>query len=750
MRSNGAGHLGNDTFMAVTRDDTDNMFLVTSKLVEERVTLYPLARRVSFTPRSDTAPAMDVDKASSAPSCIHAAESGEATPDAALDGPHHDVRHSFHPSVDGKLVAVISTGRWKHYMIDVLSARVCEFRTLAPVMGVAWHPISTQRLMLLLATGTLLLLRADTAVLGVAFEERQEVPLREIIAEYKDYVLNGDDVVAMDQLENLRGRKRETSASKLSYKSLEQEALARIKQAEKSPPAAALTVSLSSPSFKSTRSAAHASDISLEESKGDETTEEEREEDEEEEGTGVRRVGTDHKTEFAVPAELDSTRNEMNSSSLPIGMCIIPASLSLPVMLLVLNRGGDIFSIKIDQNGLPTTLVKEYDGCVETLVDGKLRQQGDAGLAPCVHYLLCGGPSGAGYVEEPLAIGSTLLDEDVGRHVVFVMYSSGVLRGGWFTEPDLLCRDLMRRQMDFAIHLDAAFLPAPPLPCALTMVYLVGLYTCGNATLIRYNDAAYLCVWPTWSRKAGGWIFRNVGEDGCQRVPLVSQGPVVPEPVALRLPYDVYGASIAVGVNDILIFPEVIGAVSLEEQSCPRSKVVTVKIANLVLAALYASNKKYSLTFDNDISDASEGENAPAEETRPRCLERLLELTAESYKRWLCSYPREDKDNATMDLAKGVQAAHEELIARQNTIHKREGDLSARVQRLLQRQQELSQSVVHSQSIIRDAVVHRGGVDVFYAANEALGKAHRLLNELEALAAKQSDAKRREEASPLA
>ncbi|RNF21805.1 uncharacterized protein Tco025E_03209 [Trypanosoma conorhini] len=737
MRSNGAGHLGNDTFMAVTRDNTDNMFLVTSKLTEERVTPYPLARRVRFIPHSDTASAP-------ASSCGQAAESGAA----ASDGPQQDVRHSLHPSLDGKLVAAISTGRWRHYLVDVLSARVCEFQTVAPVMGVAWHPTSPRRLMLLLATGTLLLFRADTVALGVVFQDRQEVPLHEIITEHKRCILNGDGAVAMDQLEEPRGRKREPITATASHMALEHEAPAGITHGATTPPAAALTVSVSSSPEASTRSIASASNSSLERSTAEEATEveeamEEGEEETEEAGEEARPVITREAAETAVSAEFDSTMGGNDGPSLPLGMCVVPASLSLPEMLLVLTRGGDIFSIKINKDGLPTFLVEEYDGCVETLLRRGHRRQGDASLPPCVHYLLRGGSAVAGYAEEPLAIGSTLLDADVGLHVVFVMYNTGVLRGGRFTEPDLLCRDLMRQQLDFAIHLGAAFSPAASPPSTLSLTRLAGLHTCGNATLIRYNDSAYLCVWPTWSRKAAGWVYRDVGEDGCQRLPLVSQGAVAPEPVALRLPYDVAGASVAVGVNEVLIFPEAAAAaVPLKQPQCPRSTVVTAKIANLVLAAIYAANEKYKLRFDDNASNASEGRDAPVENAERGSLERLLELTAEGYKRWLCGYPQEAKDSIAVDLAKGVQAAHGELMARQNAIQKREGDLAARVQRLLQRQHEHSQSVVHSQGIIRDAVVHRCGVDVFYSANEALGKTHRLLNELESLAAQRSDAKR--------
>ncbi|RNC44772.1 hypothetical protein TcCL_NonESM05522 [Trypanosoma cruzi] len=743
MRSNGAGHLGNDTFMAVIRDDTDNMFLVTKKLVEEPVTLYPLPRRVRFNPRSDIA-SMDAEMSSEAPPFTRMKERDAATPHSQLDSPQEEVRCSFHTSADGKLVALISTGRLNHYLIDVLSARVCEFKTTAVVTGVAWHPTSPRRLMLLLATGTLLLLFAGTTVLGVVFQDQQKVHLSEVVLDYKYYIFNGDNVAPTDQLEDLRGRKRESQMSKTTPKAVEHKAAALIKDREASPPAATRSNSSSS----SSESAAQASKISFEDNNGEEQKEEQWKEEDNIRGKDVI---TDNETVTETPADAalamegDKDRNSL------IGMCVVPPSLSLPVMLLVLNRGGDVFSIKIDESGVPTALVKEFDGRVETLVGGgeEHQQHRETGSSPCVHYLLRGGISGVGYTEDPLAIGTTLLDEDVGRHVVFVIYSSGVLRGGWFSEPDLLCRDLMRRQMDFAIRLDAAFSPSLSLPCFPSVAHFVGVHSCRNATLIRYNESAYLCVWPTWSRKAAGWVYREEDQEGCLRVPVASQSAVMPEPVVLRLPYNVNGKSVAVGANDILIFPETTAAVPLEGNACPRLKAVIAKIANLLLAAIYARSEKYNLTFDTVTTATHEKKNKKKQSPERECLERLLELTAESYRRWLCGYPHEAKDSINVELAKGVQAAHGDFLARQNALEKREEELTTRVQRLLQKQKELSKGIVHSQGIIRDAVLHRFGVDALYGANDALGKTHKLLNELESLAAVRGKEKRKAETSLL-
>ncbi|EKF39595.1 hypothetical protein MOQ_000169 [Trypanosoma cruzi marinkellei] len=743
MRSNGAGHLGNDTFMAVTRDDTENMYLVTKKLVEEPVTLYPLPRRVRFTPRSDIA-FMDADMSSEAPPFTSMKERDAATPHSPLGGPQQEeVRCSVHTSTDGKLVAVISAGRLNHYLIDVLNSRVCEFKTTAAVTGVAWHPTSPRRLMLLLATGTLLLLFVGTAVLGVLFEDRQEFRLNEVVLDHKYYIFNGDNVVPMDQLEDLRGRKREALMPQTTPKAVEQKGAAFIKYREASPPAATRSTS-------SSQSAAQASKISFEDNNREE--EEKKEEQwKEEDNLWGNEVITDNDTVTEMPEEAVLAVEEDKDRNSLIGMCIVPPSLSLPVMLLLLNHGGDVFSIKIDENGMPTALVKEFDGCVDTLVGGGEGQQQhrETGSSPCVHYLLRGGISGVGYTEDPLAIGTTLLDEDVGRHVVFVIYSSGVLRGGWFSEPDLLCRDLMRRQMDFTIQLDAAFSPHLSLPCFPSVAHLVGVQSCRNATLIRYNESAYLCVWPTWSRKAAGWVYRDEDQEGCLRVPVASQSAVMPEPIAVRLPYNVKGKSVAIGVNDILIFPETGAAIPLEGSACPRLKVVIAKIANLLLAAIYARGEKYNLAFDTVTTVGNEKTNKQKESPERDCLERLLELTAESYRRWLCGYPHESKDSITVELAKGVQAAHGDFLARQNALEKREEELTTRVQKLLQKQKELSQGIVHSQGIIRDAVLHRCGVDAFYGANNALGKAHKLLNELEALAADRRKAKRKAEASLL-
>nr|CCC92382.1 unnamed protein product [Trypanosoma congolense IL3000] len=686
MRSNGAVHIGNDTFMACSRKSTGNVFLVTSRLVEERVTPFPLERHVRFCPHE------------------------------SLESPEENIRQSLHESFDGERVAVIGTGTHKHYIIDVLAARVCEFNVEHPVISVAWHPVNRTLLLLLLTTGELLVLHTDKVLLSVQFKKMERVFLHDLVEDCKHTVTFPESNEAAAPL--LKGI---------------QDARGRVMDPRR--PSAALGWA-GEALITADGCRAHANkceENTMKPSKGVKSVTEEKKW-----AVPQRREITAGMREL-VPAAVNDNGGSKPGPSDLVGMCVVPSSRSLPTMLVLLCRNGDVFSLKLGNDGLPTSLSKDYDGSVGAAFAEETPRRRGAAIRPCVHYLVCGGNTSGGSEEVPLAIGTALLDEDVGLHVVYILYSSGVLRGCFFDEPDLLCRDLMRKHMDMSAVLGAAVPRDHILLCSsVDMCRLASLHACGNAVLIRYGDEVYLCVWPVWSRSASGWLYRTDTAEGSERLPVISHQVKVPDVVAVRLPYNACGASIAAGPNDILIFPEVY-EMGTHDPLAP--KPMTVKIANIVVTALYALGEKFVLTTDinarsgrsSNESVGSTGKNDEKDTNSARTmLETLLQQTALACRQWLCRHPKEEIKDTTAKLLKGVEGLNAELRARQLQQLERQTRLQLRVEGLRRRQQELSTAAMTSTNVVCDAIVHRRGVSELYSANAKLGKIHEILTELRA------------------
>lgn len=677
MRSNGAVHISNDTFAASTRDHTNGVFLVTSKIVEGRVCHRPLERHVCFGHCGDRE-----------------------------EGKQKDSQYSFHASSDGSRVVSISANGSKHYCIGVEDGRVCEFTVQHPVVSVGWHPVSKSLLLLLLSGGKLLLLNTDKVTLGVGFQGDKCVCLHSLVATCR-------------QGSGKRDSQETAKAGTLVKAPFN---LNRCGLSTPDPTSEGTVSKKLHGTIEGMRSGlgGQVQEVVTKNRRGKK---------------GIIKRGESANERYAL-AQIDAAQSpRVDGCSDIVGMCIIPPSRSLPVMLVLLCRNGDVFSVKLNKDGMPASLSKEYDGSVGAAFGEAQDMQMDSVLRPCVHYLVRGDSSSCALAGVPLAVGTTLLDEDVGLRIIYVMYSSGTLGGYLFDEPDVLCRDPMRQQVDVSVVLGAA------VPCDHRLLHdhvnacrLVSIHSCGNATLIRYGDEVYLCVWPVWSRAAAGWVYRTENTEGFQRLPTIARDAKVPEPVALRVPYSTHGANIAVGVNDILIFPEMTETAAM----CDFEKKVTiVKILSLVLIAIYARSEKFVLAPDSTEDAVDEGNDNEVDGSKSKggnvvqtSLEELLGLIPTLCRQWLCGYPREVVDSSTAAVAKGVHNMHMRFRERQTKQLEREQRLWKRVEALQQKRDEVADAVAESTDTLCDAIVHRGGVSELYAANKRMGKIHEILSTL--------------------
>ncbi|CCW62632.1 unnamed protein product [Phytomonas sp. EM1] len=445
-----------------------------------------------------------------------------------------------------------------------------------------------------------------------------------------------------------------------------------------------------------------------------------------------------------------------------VDMCCVRPTRGLPTTLLLLCRGGDVFTVKLDGLGaLATGAAVPRDGRLPlSAQEAKAVRQRDGEWVrmPDIHHLL---PSrahfGAGEdTEEALALTCFCIDEDAGTHVLLVCLSSGVLRGVYVDEPDLIARDRASSaaprppdgRASFQLHLSPAVevrgLVSPAT--APTTTHSVQLMTVGNVCLLRYGlDEAFVVAIPVWSRARGGWSYycppcghpqRREAEAG--RLCLGGVTSEVPPPLAVRVPYDVAEASLALGDTELLLVPEM----KEKGSTCLREHIIAVKVASLLQSALYAQAGDLRCCFDpglppgeskphSDAKTSSADEKALAKETSVNELEGLLNNVAKCHRQWLCGFPPDEVDISTARLAEGTERAITVCKREEQLLEVREAKLHARLEALGERVSQGMARLNAWTDTLLDVIVHRRGARSIVAANERLGEIHKMLCEYE-------------------
>lgn len=486
-----------------------------------------------------------------------------------------------------------------------------------------------------------------------------------------------------------------------------------------------------------------------------------------------------------------------------VDMCVVGPSLSLPPTLLLLSSSGDVFSVKLDPHCQPARgKAVAPDGSVpltaaesEAAAEAKTAQEQMPHLCHVIqgkgrrrrvpketnearspknshksNFFGCAKVEEDGNdedelgeeegeeeeeEEEAVAVRCCRVDDDTGVHAVIVVYASGIIRGAWVDEADLIARHRAASvRADFAkygassfsIHLGTGLCARSFLsPMVPTTTHTVQLSAQGNTLLLRTgggeaaNEAAYLIAFPVLDRHRRGWSFWAPRDQvhsterlrESLRLPLISVDAAIPEPLALRVPFNVHGASLAIGATELILFPECANANAKEGGGCPRKVVVTAKISSLLRSALYARSAGAHITPQLGWGSGS--------------LETMVEKMFTCHKAFLCGYTPFDVDNHTAELASLVQTELNTTQQREAALAQREARLSERLHAALRRMRKTSDAVDAWTATLLDAIAHRRGPSAVHTANQRLGLTHEMLTEEEegAAAYKRREAQRR-------
>ncbi|GET89047.1 hypothetical protein, conserved [Leishmania tarentolae] len=753
MRSNGVAHIGNDTFLAVTRDVTDSVFLFSSSFPPaEQLVPLPLSRKARFLPHASLA----YDEAVRSRCGESEARAGQPTEDlnakealaSETAAPTPLLRHSAHASPDGQKIAFISNVRRHHYIVDITAvpAAVCELEMPEVVQSVCWHTVVHHALCVLSISGILTIYDTDQSYLGVIVPLHRRIALRPVIerslADAEAHVdpspsSPSTTPAAMSPATGVLTADREEAQSARVKRLRGKVVTARV------PPAR--------PHHATTAEAAGSRSLTLHGGDGaivttsnivhssNHVVAERIDHDEMALVSCADEVGAEGAASHAPspkPAMLPTSQLEL------VDMYALPPTESTPVILLLLSSSGDVYAVHLGEDCLPVvaTAAVTDDGRVRTREEEKLRRD-EVAAAPLnveVYHLISGADTGAAG-DEALAIGGCLVDEDAGTHAVFFLTANGLVKGAWVSEPDLLARHRVARvraaglpNISFTLRLSGSlgvrrFL-SPAVP---STTHGVSLTLSQNVCIVRSSvagETTFVIAFPRWDRRRQGWAcWHPASADARERereaaaMPLLSTAAAPPSPIALRLPYDTREASIAVGCTELLLVPEV----SKMDSVCERRNTVTISLASLLRSALYARCGKLGLH-----PSAGADTTSRLRDPHPDVLD-LINAVPECHRCWLLGVPEAEMSAATMNLLRRIEQLSGDVNQRELVQAQRRRQLVTRLASLEGRVAEMDGMLAKWQQIILDGIVHRRGGDAFHTANERLKKVLTMLNELE-------------------
>ncbi|KAG5500849.1 hypothetical protein JIQ42_04875 [Leishmania sp. Namibia] len=750
MRSNGAVHIGNDTFLAVTRDVTDSAFLFSSSFPPgEQLAKLPLSRKTRFHPHASLT-CGETERHYHAEPSAGAGQSAEVcskTEAAVSAAPTPLFRHSAHASPDGRKIAFISNVRRHHYIVDisVVPASVCEVEMPEVVQSVCWHAAAHHTLCVLFISGYLAIYNTEESHLGVIVPQHRRIALRPIMersladAELHAHVfpssLSSTAVTAYPAKGAAAPDKEPQSTS---AKALEGEVsttgLSSARPARVATAAAAASFRTPTPHDGGTIVAASCIARSPDHAAAERTSRKE-----------IMPVSDadEFAWEGAASPPLTPTPAALLTPHLDlVDMYALPPTESIPVILLLLSRRGDVYAMHLGDDCLPVvaTATAIDDGRIRTYKEEALRRA-EVAMAPLnveVHHLICGDKAG---VDEDvaLAVGGCLVDREAGTHAVFFCTANGLVKGAWVSEPDLLARHRVAHvravglpNISFTLHLSDSLGVRDSLsPAVPSTTHGVSMSLAQNVCVVRNGrtgEKTFVAAFPRWDRRRQGWAcWRPACFDAQERtreeaaLPLLSTGVSPPSPIVLRLPYDTSGASIALGCTELALVPEV----ATMDGPCARRNIVTMRLAALLRSALYARCGKLRLH-----PSAGAGALSRLRDPQPAVL-GLLNAVPECHRRWLRGVPEEEMSAATLDLVRRVEQLSCDVSRREMVQVQRRQRLMAKLAGLESRVADMGGTLAKWQQTILDGIAHRRGGEAFRTANERLGEVFAMLNELE-------------------
>lgn len=250
-----------------------------------------------------------------------------------------------------------------------------------------------------------------------------------------------------------------------------------------------------------------------------------------------------------------------------------------------------------------------------------------------------------------------------------------------------------------------------------------------------------------------------------KRWSLISTDPSVPQPLAMRVPLEVRGLSLALGPRELILAPS-----ASSGENCNDCAFISVEVSTLLSSARYASSGDLRLTFRSRgegldsarrsptppdglmrspiMSQEGSAERGKSEEAINERLEDLLGFLVQANAAFLSG-----NDSAlTGRFVDAVVALERTLVRteeREEELTSREARLQTRVERLARHIAIKTGTLDKWNTLLLDAIAHQRGESAFRTANDRLGKIHVMLSnyerQLKALSSKVSNLQGRDE-----
>lgn len=455
-----------------------------------------------------------------------------------------------------------------------------------------------------------------------------------------------------------------------------------------------------------------------------------------------------------------------------VGMHLVPATPGLPLMLLLLGSGGDIFSVKLHQGNLRPTCdatqeaiaagtmlvaaTKPIGGNVAPILQSQpLGVSGKSNTPPlCIHHIVKPELGGGSKGNEALAITCALVDRHPGLHMVTILSSSGSLHIFYLQERDFLSIDLHRTRCDVIITLSSSPLRTAAATVAETtpkqqqsssklkdyhavqvaqrlgsmepLLRSVGIVMHRNLMGIKLNCGreVYVVALPMWDETRTEWVLLEPFRSGSMRIPSPGNSVAdIPAPVAVRVPVSLTGYSIAIGERgELLCFPSEISATAATCSTRP-STVMRLSIAMLLSSALMAGVEAVTMCDGRDPQGELE---LPSEQEEKECILSSAKLHTE-----LLTRSHSDKLHPLRqhidEHAVKVASLYAAVKGRADATTARRQKVTLRTLALIERKSQLQRRCNNLESVLCHAILSREGIDSLLKINEKLGDIKKLL-----------------------
>lgn len=484
-----------------------------------------------------------------------------------------------------------------------------------------------------------------------------------------------------------------------------------------------------------------------------------------------------HDHEDGPPPEGGLQEGAEDSIHYIVDASFVPATRSMPPILLLLTRVGDVFSVKTDSKGEWMTALALKGVEKQAYSDGRsvlrhLHAEEERGISG-LHYLIKGkgeveGSTGTHGQTRPsaLAVRSVLVDEDTGLHAILILHSTGCVSVTFVDEPQLLSRNRVtplpqqhRSSADLfpALTEPHCYLhlgPALQLPAVedseMWWNYLkisVQMCVMNNVCLIRFcDDAAYLVALPVWIVERHGWSYwrpRNGIPDATEREremerwSLFSVESAVPDPIALRIPFELDGLSLGLGPREIILAP------STSSDTIPGDQlVISLEVSALLRSSLYAVSVGMRCSFPTGREpDVARPSPPPTSDRRSGATTKKSTVAVDLNMEWEALLAKLVATHAaflsddTRDVQKEAMAAGmrqledvlDKVEERESALSRREAALRDRVGALTKKATEVSHVLSEWEVLLLDAIAHQRGESTLRTANQRLGEVYAML-----------------------